>query len=55
MNAKDAHGNAKLAWEDVRLIHKLRGVRSAAEVAREFRVGKQTILDIWNGRTWRKP
>lgn len=47
------HGNAKLSWENVKVIRVMKGLYSAAHTAREFAVGKQTILDIWNNKTWR--
>jgi hypothetical protein len=48
------HGNAKLTWANVKVIRVMKGLYSAAHTAREFAVGKQTILDIWQGRTWRE-
>jgi hypothetical protein len=49
-----AHGNAKLSWDNVKVIRDMRGRKSAAQTARQFAVGKATIMDIWLNKTWRK-
>lgn len=48
------HGNAKLTWDDVKVIRVMKKSYSAAYTARWFGVRKQTILDIWRGKTWRE-
>jgi len=47
------HGNATLNQAQVREIRRLQGQKSAGAIAKDFRVGKSTIIDIWRGRTWR--
>lgn len=51
MGAKN--GNAKLSEAAVSQIRERRGTVSAAVLAREFGVSKQTVYFIWQGRTWR--
>lgn len=51
--AMKVHGNAKLTWDNVKVIRAMKGSYSAAYTARYWAVGKQTILDIWQGRTWK--
>jgi hypothetical protein len=47
------HGNALLDVSIVKEIRELEGHMSARETAELFNVGKNTVLDIWRGRTWR--
>lgn len=46
-------GTAKLTGDDVRSILALRGVLIQREVAARYWVSRQTISDIWCGRSWR--
>ena len=47
------HGNARLSADLVKEIRHFKGRYSASEVAKLYEVGKQTVLDIWEGKTWR--
>jgi hypothetical protein len=47
------HGNARLDWPLVEEIKTMRGRFSASVVAEVYGIGKNTVLDIWNGKTWR--
>jgi hypothetical protein len=46
-------GTAKLTECQVREILALRGRMIQREIARRFRISRQTISDIWCGRSWR--
>lgn len=48
------HGNSLLDERTVNEIRDLEGHLPASGVAELFNVGKNTVLDIWRGRTWRK-
>lgn len=45
--------NAKLIDSDVINIFQLKGNKSATDVAFQYKVYPKTILDIWNGLSWR--
>ncbi len=51
--SKRPHGNSILDSAMVAEIRELKGLLSTREAAELFHVGKSTILDIWNGKTWR--
>ena len=46
-------GTAKLTEDDVRSILALRGVLIQREVAARYWISRQTVSDIWCGRSWR--
>jgi hypothetical protein len=48
-----AAGTAKLTEDDVRSILALRGVLIQREVAARYWISRQTVSDIWCGRSWR--
>jgi hypothetical protein len=48
----EAHYNARLTEDAVRLIWRRKGERSPS-VAKDFNVSPRTVRDIWNGITWR--
>jgi len=49
----EAAGTAKLSEDAVRTILALRGRMIQREIARRFRVSRQTVSDIWCRRSWR--
>ena len=48
------HGNARLSAGEVAEIRELRGRFSVRAVADMFDVSKDTVHDIWSGKTWRQ-
>jgi hypothetical protein len=49
----EAAGTAKLSERDVREILSLRGRMLQREIARHYGIVRQTVSDIWRGRSWR--
>jgi hypothetical protein len=43
---------AKLSVDEVEIIRKLKGLRSARAVAKEYSVSHTSVLEIWRNRRW---
>jgi hypothetical protein len=49
-----SHGNSKLCADDVReIMCKRIWGWSASNLASYYNVGKSTVTDIWEGKTWK--
>ena len=50
----EKHGMAKLTWDQVREIRRLKGTATLRVIAKQFGVAHNTINYIHLGRTWRE-